>query len=55
MTKIETITNEIEHCGECCSCDGEMNKFKCVSRGRIIPDLWGKIPKWCLLPDKEEK
>lgn len=48
MTKIETITEEYNHCGECWHA-GDV----CNLTDRKIPDMWGKIPSWCPLPDKE--
>lgn len=55
--KIETTTCEIEHCGMCSNADfapTEKNKHrhKCYKTGRVIPDLWGKIPDWCPLEEK---
>ena len=54
--KVETITFEYEHCGECTNADyrGDGKKYKCLLKKRLIPDLWGEIPDWCPLPDKEE-
>ena len=58
MTKIETATTEIEHCGECPDCfvkaTGKKG-WRCGKGGRIVRDLWGEIPSWCLLPNKESK
>lgn len=58
--KVETLTFEYEHCGECPNvfdwCDTGKKGYRC-NRGkriRIIPDLWGKIPDWCPLPNKVE-
>ena len=61
--KIETIEFEYEHCGECSNCDvvfgkrGKTGNFpsswKCELTGKKIPGLWGDIPEWCPLPDKE--
>ncbi len=58
MTKLETITVEIGHCGECsnaCLVYGKSYKYKCELVSKVIEDIWGKIPKFCPLPDKEEK
>ena len=61
MTKLDTYTEEYEHCGECAYAgdyfDTGKKGFRCenVKRKRVIPDLWGDIPDWCPLPDKEEK
>lgn len=50
MTKIETITQEINQCGEC------MHAWdKCDLTGKKIRDIWGKIPKWCPLENKKEE
>ena len=46
--KIETIISEYEHCGECWHA-GDI----CDLTGKKIPDMWGKIPAWCPLEDKE--
>ena len=60
--KIETITFEYEHCGECpnCGCFEGSNDYWCVliekdtlTLREKIPDLWGEIPEWCPLPDGE--
>ena len=56
MTKLETLTFEYERCGECPNADYQPTKrytAKCWKNGRVIPNLWGKIPKWCPLPNKE--
>ena len=59
MTKIETITTEIEHCAECPNVlswyDTGKKEPRCGKRKRIVCDLWGEIPTWCPLPDKEGK
>ena len=58
MTKIETVTQEIEHCGECPHVDWNTapKKHYCIRKElRKIPDLWGEIPDWCPLETKEEK
>ena len=49
----ETLTFIYKHCGECSNAD-----VKCYLKNRKIPDLWGKIPRWCPLErvnKKEEK
>ena len=60
MTKIEIILTEVDCCGECSNARYSPTKNKplrqeCHKTKRVIPDLWGEIPSWCLLPDKEEK
>ena len=55
--KIETIPFEVESCGECSGAlysPTEKNQYrqKCSRTKRVIPDLWGEIPSWCPLPDK---
>ena len=57
-TRIYTHTQEIEHCGECANVDGEeTGDWGCRARleFRGIKDVWGKIPKFCPLPEKKEK
>ena len=57
--KLLTVTIEIEHCGECPDIldwlDTGMSGHRCVvgKRRRIVLDIWGDIPEFCLLPDKE--
>ena len=58
--KVETITYEYEHCGVCSNAYGDPTpkksyRCKCLKTGRVIPDIWGDIPDWCPLPDKEDK
>ena len=56
--KIETMTQEVEHCGACGNCFVKAigkKGWRCGERGRVIPELWGEIPSWCLLPDKEDE
>ncbi len=55
MTKQETLVFNYEHCGECPHSSGRAGE-RCDKgkRLRIIKDLWGEIPDWCPLPDKEE-
>ena len=57
MTKIDTITVEYEHCGECPHTSDWLRSKgpKCSKADRIIPDLWGDIPDWCPLETKEEE
>ena len=62
MTRKETITFDYEHCGECSDIEMIFPAKKlleygcCKAKGkRIIPDIWGDIPDWCPLPDKEVK
>ena len=56
MTKIETITTEIEHCAECPNVlswyDTGKKEPRCGKRKRIVCDLWGEIPSWCPLEEK---
>jgi len=55
MIKQETLTFYYEHCGECSNCDTDSkDRWKCLLKRRIIPDLWGEIPKWCPLESKME-
>ena len=54
--KIETITEEIEHCGECTESawvptKKDEHRYKCLKVGRVIPGLWGEIPSWCPLEE----
>ena len=53
MVKIETLTFEYTHGGECPNAEAD-DDSKCRLTRRKIPDLWGEIPKWCPLPDKKE-
>ena len=57
MTKIETIIVEYEHCGECIYVldwfDTGKAGHRCEKRKRIIKELWGDIPTWCPLTNKE--
>ena len=53
--KIETITFEYQHCGECPNTisSRDTTKWYCEKMdNKKIPDLWGEIPKWCPLEDK---
>jgi len=54
MSKIETITFEYNHCGECPNANGGGHNYKsyCDKKEKKINNLWGKIPKWCPLEDK---
>uniref|UniRef100_A0A6M3IIC8 Uncharacterized protein n=1 Tax=viral metagenome TaxID=1070528 RepID=A0A6M3IIC8_9ZZZZ len=53
--KVETLTFEYDHCGECPYISSpKYMKWKCLKKRRIVPEIWGKIPDWCPLPDKEE-
>ena len=56
---VKLYTEEIEHCGECTWSDivfvagRESSEWKCENaKDKIIKDLWGEIPSWCLLPEK---
>ena len=54
--KLLTSTTEIEHCGKCAECGPPIYmKWKCLKTRRVIPDIWGEIPEFCPLPDKEGK
>jgi len=56
MTKILTETFEINDCGECpyVTPNNLNEKWYCEKKGmKKIPRLWGAIPKWCPLPNKE--
>ena len=60
MTKIETILIEVDSCGVCSNSDHEPThkdrfRFKCHKTRRVIPNIWGEIPDFCPLPDKEGK
>ena len=54
MTKKETIEFYYRSCGECSNADMKNGMGYCVKKKRRIPDLWGEIPKWCPLEDKDE-
>ncbi len=52
--KVETLTFEYDHCGVCSNVSGpKYMKYVCKKTRRVIPDLYGEIPEWCPLPDKE--
>ena len=58
MVKIFTHTQEIEHCWECTwivfAVGRESSEWKCENaKDKIIKDLWGEIPSWCPLENKE--
>lgn len=54
MVKLYTHTQEIEHCGECANIGGPIYmKWKCLIMRRVIKDIWGEIPSWCPLKEKE--
>lgn len=60
MTKIETTTFEYEQCGECYYADHHPTRkypkrHRCFRTGRVIPSIWGAMPDWCPLEDKELK
>ena len=58
MTKIDTITVEYEHCGECPYSEGGFGAgYRCSKdrRKRILEKMWGDIPDWCPLETKEEE
>ncbi len=65
MTKIETVTDtfEYEHCAECPHCRdfGGSDDYWCtcwddktLTLKDKLTDIWGAIPDFCPLPDKEE-
>ena len=51
---MKLLTTEIEKCGECCEVEQAAEKWKCTLKNKIVPNLWGEIPKWCPLPSKRE-
>ena len=51
--KKETIVYEYKACGECSNADMKNGMGYCVKAKRRIPYLWGEIPKWCPLEDKD--
>ncbi len=57
MTKLLTITTEINNCGECCNVmdwhETGKKDWRCNKHRGIIKDIWGEIPKWCPLEDKK--
>lgn len=58
MVKVETITVEYKECGMCSNADysptpTNNSRHKCFKTKRVIPDIWGEIPAWCPLQDKE--
>ena len=53
--KLEIITNEIEHCGECSNCDYNRKRYRCLLKKKRIPEIWGEIPTWCPLEDARVK
>ncbi len=57
--KVEKITLEYRHCGECPHLrdwfDTGKAGYRCSKKRRIIPDLWGDIPDWCPLETKKEE
>ena len=59
MTKIETLTYEYEHCGDCPNiygiADFPDSECACNKTRKIILDIWGDIPEWCPLETKTEK
>ena len=58
MIKVETSTYEIICCGGCPYCRDYQGKRgnRCVKgrRYKLVPDIWGEIPEWCLLETKKE-
>ena len=58
MTKIETLTFEYEHCGEC-PClliyfTPGHNGCDRMDPTRKIANLWGDIADWCPLEEKKD-
>ena len=51
MTKIEAVSFEYEHCGDCYHAYDKT----CDLTGKKIPEMWGKIPDWCPLENKSTK
>ena len=49
MSKQETLTFYYTHCGECPNASFDYEG--CQKTGKAIPNIWGKIPKWCPLED----
>ena len=60
MRKVETMTFEYKNCWECSNVLGyglrkeEPGSGKCGKTKKKISDIWGEIPEWCPLPDKEK-
>ena len=54
MTKIEAVIFEYYNCGECSDVNACGARWKCSKKNKFIPDLWGDIPSWCPLEDKEK-
>ena len=52
--RIETITFEYEHCGECPEVDYQNGKYRCTKTNRTAKEIWGEIPKWCPLEEKKD-
>lgn len=54
--KLLAVTFEVEHCSECSkgkqAYDGD---WVCLLKQKLISVLWGDIPNWCPLPEKEEE
>ena len=57
MTKLLTVTTEINNCGECCNVmdwhETGKKDWRCYKHRGIIKDIWGKPPKWCPLEEKK--
>jgi hypothetical protein len=61
MSKIETITFKINHCGECNHCMSNWSEKRAayrnsceLTRKQLKQDeLWGEIPEWCPLPNSK--
>ena len=51
--KQEIWTDYYEHCGECPHVEEAKKGWKCFRKRKVV-DLWGEIPSWCPLEDKEE-
>jgi hypothetical protein len=54
MTKVDTVTFEYEHCGECSNCDYKDSEYYCLKAERVLDGIWNGIPDWCPLEDKKE-
>ncbi len=52
--KIDALTCEYGHCGECARVEEHKNGWRCTKAGKMVKALWGDIPDWCPLPDKKE-
>ncbi len=59
MTKLLTVTTEVENCSGCLYIldwfDTGLRDWRCDQgkRRRIVKDIWGKIPDFCPLEEKK--